>query len=131
MCMSPARLLRRRGASQGPREVAMSSIPAARRAASNTFQRWSPRGDEPQQQRALARRGAFAATAGIVLTAACTKDIGMVGVTALEISPATVNAMAGEQVRLVATVLDEHNEPVWARGLEWSSDDPSMASVDG
>lgn len=53
----------------------------------------------------------------------------MVSVASVDVVPQTVNAMEGERVQLVATVHDDHDEPLVA-AVAWSSDDPRIASVD-
>jgi hypothetical protein len=54
----------------------------------------------------------------------------MVDVSSVEVVPSTVNAVQGESHQLVATVHDDQNQEVASARVEWSSDDPTIASVD-
>ncbi len=65
-----------------------------------------------------------------LLVLSCTsEELLMVGVS-VEVVPATVNAVQGDRVQLVATVHDDQNSEVTSATVEWTSDDPAIASVD-
>jgi len=54
----------------------------------------------------------------------------MVRVGSVTVAPELVNAVQGERVQLVATVHDENDQALELAGVEWSSGNTSIASVD-
>lgn len=68
---------------------------------------------------------------GLLLLHACTgEQVTQVTVSSVTVSPGSASAVAGETLRLSATVLDENGEPLASAVPDWSSDDPAVASVD-
>jgi hypothetical protein len=77
-------------------------------------------------------RGVTPRLLALLLLHACTGEtVTEVSISEVEVSPGTVSAVVGENVRLEAVVRDERGE-VLARAVPvWSSDNPAIAEVDG
>jgi hypothetical protein len=77
-------------------------------------------------------RGVTPRLLALLLLHACTGEtVTEVSISEVEVSPATVSTVVGENVRLEAVVRDERGE-VLARAVPvWSSDNPVIAEVDG
>jgi hypothetical protein len=78
----------------------------------------------------LQRLSGFTLISALLVASCTSEEIVMVDVSSVEVVPATVNAVQGESHQLVATVHDDQNQEVASARVEWSSDDPDIASVD-
>ncbi len=82
-----------------------------------------------------ARKLHFAAAAGLALAiallvqACTTRSVTGIPVVSVEVTPATVQLIAGEQVRFTATVRHENGNVVGGAGVTWSSSPSTVVSV--
>lgn len=88
-----------------------------------------------RDQRATRRRASARWTLPVLAIATflhgCTvEEVLEVQISSVSVFPVTVNALAGEQVQLNATVVGEAGEALPSALPKWSSDQPSVASVD-
>ena len=82
-------------------------------------------------RRILDNRALTRAILAALFTMSCTsQEIVTVQPSFISVTPADVSAVEGEQVQLVGLVQDDEDRPLEGRHLEWSSSDPTIASVD-
>jgi len=76
-------------------------------------------------------RSSVVTTVSLLIAASCTtEEIVTVRVVAVDVVPEVVNAVEGDRVQLAANVRDDRNELLSRASVQWSSDDPLVASVD-
>ncbi|HSK20246.1 MAG TPA: Ig-like domain-containing protein [Longimicrobiales bacterium] len=79
----------------------------------------------------MPRRSARLWVSILCVAAACSDvEIVTVEIASIELDPPSASILLGDSVRIQARVLDQYNNLLSGRDIEWSSSDPARASVD-